>query len=89
MARSIGARLRIPAVETSRHPDSNPYFALEAVPTGEFTGSVLTIWDDGPVDGGALEGGTAPPPVTSTVLPLKSRSCMVSSPVGTWGKPVV
>lgn len=66
MARSIGAKLRIPAVATGRHPDSNPYYALEPVPAGEFTGSVLTIWDDGPVDGGALEGGTAPPPVTNT-----------------------
>jgi hypothetical protein len=39
---------------------------LEAVPAGDFTGSVLTLWDDGPVDGGALEGGTAPPPITNT-----------------------
>ncbi len=66
MARSIGARLRIPALETGRHPDSNPYVGLEAVPAGDFTGSVLTLWDDGPVDGGALEGGTAPPPITNT-----------------------
>ncbi len=66
MARSIGARLRIPALETGRHPDSNPYVGLEPVPAGDFTASVLTLWDDGPVGGGALEGGTAPPPITNT-----------------------
>jgi hypothetical protein len=66
MARSIGARLRIPALETGRHPDSNPYVGLEPVPVGDFTASVLTLWDDGPVGGGALEGGTAPPPITNT-----------------------
>ncbi|GAB3290271.1 hypothetical protein [Parahaliea aestuarii] len=66
MARSLGARLRVPAVEPGRHPDSNPYVALEPVPAGDFTGSVLTIWDDGPVGGGADDGGTAPPPITNT-----------------------
>ncbi|PLW81317.1 hypothetical protein CWI75_15905 [Kineobactrum sediminis] len=66
MARTIGAKLRIPATETGRHPDSNPYVALEPVPTGDFTGSVITIWDDGPLGGGAIDGGTAPPPVTNT-----------------------
>ena len=66
MARSIGARLRVPATEPGRHPDSNPYVGLEPVPAGNFTGSVLTIWDDGPVGGGARDGGTAPPPITNT-----------------------
>ncbi|MEE4144664.1 MAG: hypothetical protein V2I26_07680, partial [Halieaceae bacterium] len=61
MARTIGAKLRVPALEPGRHPDSNPYFALEPVPAGDYTGSVLTIWDNGPVGGGASEGGTAPP----------------------------
>jgi hypothetical protein len=65
MARSMGARLRIPAVEPGRHPDSNPYVALEPVPAGDYTGSVLTVWDNGPVGGGAGDGGTAPPPITN------------------------
>ena len=67
MARSIGAKLRVPAVEAGRHPDSNPYVALEPVPAGDYTGSVLTIWDNGPVGGGAEGGGTAPPPITNTI----------------------
>jgi hypothetical protein len=66
MARTIGAYLRVPAVEEGRHPDTNPYFALQPVPAGDVTGSVLTIWDNGPVNGGANGGGTAPPPITNT-----------------------
>jgi hypothetical protein len=67
MARTIGAKLRVPAVEAGRHPDSNPYVALEPVPAGDYTGSVLTIWDNGPIGGGAAGGGTAPPPITNTI----------------------
>jgi hypothetical protein len=66
MARTIGARLRIPALEEGRHPDSNPFYALEAVPAGDYTGSVISYWDDGPLGGGARDGGTAAPPVTNT-----------------------
>lgn len=66
MARTIGAYLRVPALEPGRHPDSNPYFELPAVPAGDVTGSVMTVWDNGPVGGGAAHGGTAPPPTTNT-----------------------
>ena len=65
MARTIGAKLRIPAVEADRHPDTNSYVALEPVPAGDFTGSVLVIWDNGPVGAGAADGGTAAPPITN------------------------
>jgi hypothetical protein len=66
MARTIGAYLRTPAVEEGRHPDSNPYFALQPVPAGDFLGSVLTIWDNGPLGGGSSRGGTVAPPSTNT-----------------------
>lgn len=66
MARTIGAYLRTPALEQGRHPDSNPYVALQPVPTGDVTSSVLTIWDNGPVGGGSVHGGTAAPPSTNT-----------------------
>ena len=59
MARTIGAKLRVPALEADRHPDTNPYVALEPVPAGDYTGSVLVIWDNGPIGGGAADGGTA------------------------------
>ncbi len=66
MARTIGAYLRVPALESGRHPDSNPYFDLQALPAGDVTASVLTIWDNGSVGAGATHGGTAPPPSTNT-----------------------
>jgi len=66
MARTVGATVRVPALEEGRHPDSNPYVALEPVPAGDFTGSVMTLWDDGPLGGGAENGGTAPPPTNNT-----------------------
>ncbi|MCB1696861.1 MAG: hypothetical protein H6984_15510 [Pseudomonadales bacterium] len=66
MARTIGAKLRVPALEPGRHPDSNPYYGLEPVPAGDYTGSVLTIWDNGPLGAGASDGGTAPPPINNT-----------------------
>jgi hypothetical protein len=65
MARTIGAPLRVPALEPGRHPDTNPFVGIEAVPAGDYFGSVLTYWDDGPLGGGANDGGTAPPPITN------------------------
>ncbi len=65
MARAIGANLRVPALEPGRHPDSNPFVDLEPLPAGDAPGSVLVYWDDGPLGGGAGDGGTAPPPITN------------------------
>ncbi|MEE4659070.1 MAG: hypothetical protein V2J89_01300 [Halieaceae bacterium] len=66
MARTIGAHLRVPAVEPGRHPDSRPFYDIPPVPSGNFTGSVISYWDNGPVGAGAAGGGTARPPVTNT-----------------------
>tara|TARA_R110002110_G_scaffold330339_1_gene541594 strand:- start:10081 stop:12249 length:2169 start_codon:yes stop_codon:yes gene_type:complete len=65
MARTIGAVLRVPALEPGRHPDSNPFVALPPVPAGVYTDSVLSYWDDGPVGGGAAGGGTVAPPIAN------------------------
>lgn len=74
MARSIGAKLRIPATETGRHPDTTPYFQLQPVPVGDYSGSVISIWDNGPIrqDHGQEASqvieptlGTASPPTTN------------------------
>ncbi len=63
MARTIGARIRQPALEPGRHPDSNPFYAIPAIEgAGPYFGSALVYWDDGPLRGGAEDGGTAPPP---------------------------
>jgi len=66
MARTIGAHLRVPAVEPGRHPDSRPFYDIPPVPSGNFSGSVISYWDNGPVGAGALGGGTARPPVNNT-----------------------
>ena len=52
MARTIGARLRQPALAAGRHPDEAPYFGLLPVPGEGFGGSVMVYWD----------AGTPPPP---------------------------
>jgi hypothetical protein len=69
MARAIGAPVRMPALEPGRHPDSNPFVRLPGLPAGEYSGSVLTYWDSGPLisaDLDELDGRTAPPPLLNT-----------------------
>jgi hypothetical protein len=64
-ARTIGARIRLPATDPGRHTDVDPYFAIEPIRRYPYGGSALVVWDIGPLrDGGAL--GTAPPPITNT-----------------------
>jgi len=49
MARAYGARLRAPALEPGRHPDTAPFFGLEPVGSWPTTDSVLVYWDSGTV----------------------------------------
>ena len=56
MARAYGARLRAPALEPGRHPDTAPFFGLEPVGSWPTTDSVLVYWDS----------GTVPPPEDNT-----------------------
>ena len=51
MARTIGARLRTPALADGRHPDAKPFWGLEPADDG-WNGSTLVYWDS----------GTLPPP---------------------------
>jgi len=55
-ARTIGARLRTPALADGRHPDAKPFFGLEPIEKYPFDGSALIYWD----------AGTLPPPETNT-----------------------
>jgi hypothetical protein len=64
MARTIGAALRMPALQPGRHPDTNPFVDMPTVPAGQYTGSALVYWDGGPV--GATDEGTAPPPTDNS-----------------------
>jgi hypothetical protein len=56
MARTIGARIRLPALATGRSRQRRPTWGLPAIPSGPFTGSAITYWDAG----SAL---VAPPPL--------------------------
>jgi hypothetical protein len=61
-ARTIGARLRTPALDPGRSPEVTPYFGIPPITSYPFDGSALVVWDIGPTrDGGAK--GTDPPPL--------------------------
>lgn len=70
LARTIGARLRTPALIQGRHPDTNPFVELPTIDDPQsYDGSAIVYWDNGPVqqDGeGNVVAGTAPPPITNT-----------------------
>jgi hypothetical protein len=63
-ARTIGARIRLPATDPGRHTDVRPYFGIEPIRRYPYKGSALVVWDTGPVRDGGV--GTAPPPITNT-----------------------
>ena len=47
MARTIGARVRQPALAAGRSPFSNPWWGLRRIPSYPFDGSALVWWDSG------------------------------------------
>jgi len=63
-ARTIGARLRQPALAPGRSPQASPFWGLDPVPPGRFDGSVLVVWDFGapapPPDAVPARAGTDP-----------------------------
>ena len=46
-ARTIGARIRQPALAPGRSPDVVPYWGIPAVPSLPWSGSAMVIWDSG------------------------------------------
>ncbi len=67
-ARTIGARLRTPALADGRHPDEKPFYGLEPIEKYPFDGSALVYWDS----------GTLPPPSenrTPTTGPAWEARC--------------
>lgn len=46
-ARTIGAAIRQPALESGRHPDPEPYFGLEPPDSYPTSRSLLVYWDSG------------------------------------------
>jgi hypothetical protein len=60
-ARTIGARLRSPALDPGRSPEVQPYYGIPAISSFPYDGSALVVWDIGPTrDGGTM--GVDPPP---------------------------
>ena len=62
-ARTIGAKIRLPAVDPGRHTDVHPYYGIEPITRYPYRGSALVVWDIGPLRG---DLGTPPPPITNT-----------------------
>jgi len=55
-ARTIGARIHVPAIAEGRNPDLVPYWGIEPIETYPYDGSAIVIWDS----------GTPAPPLTNT-----------------------
>jgi hypothetical protein len=60
-ARTIGARLRRPALDAGRSPDRRPFYGIRDVPRYPWRGNALVVWDIGPLRAGGI--GTPPPPL--------------------------
>jgi hypothetical protein len=46
-ARTIGASIRVPALDPGRSSDVNPYYGIPAIPSYPFAGSAYIVWDSG------------------------------------------
>jgi hypothetical protein len=66
-ARTIGARVREPALDPGRSPDRQPFFGIGRIGSFPYQGSALFAWDVGPLrtEDGRIKG-TPPPPTTNT-----------------------
>ena len=72
-ARTIGARVRLPALDPGRSTDVKPFYGIEPIRRYPYRGSALVAWDIGPLRpaGCGLPGapgcdGTGQPPITNT-----------------------
>lgn len=61
-ARTIGARLRAPALDPGRSPEVTPYYGIPQIADFPYDGSALVVWDIGPTRDGGTKG-TDPPPL--------------------------
>ena len=62
-ARTIGARLRVPAVDPGRDTAREPFYGIKPIRRYPYHGSALVVWDIGPLRGNL---GTPTPPDTNT-----------------------
>jgi hypothetical protein len=64
LARTIGARVMLPALDPGRHWDSNPFLGIPAISGFPYLGSAMVYWDGGPLGfPGLLDDGTQKPPL--------------------------
>lgn len=64
MARTVGASIRLPAVDPGRHPaGANAYWGIPVIGSYPFAGSAMVLGEIGPlrVENGEEKGTTAPP----------------------------
>jgi hypothetical protein len=62
-ARTIGARIRLPAVDPGRSTEVEPFYGIKPITRYPYGGSALVVWDIGPLRGSL---GTPTPPITNT-----------------------
>ena len=62
-ARTIGAKLRLPAVDPGRSYEVQPFYGIPPITRYPYHGSALVVWDIGPLRGNL---GTPVPPITNT-----------------------
>src|SRR3954468_24894216 len=82
-ARTIGARLRTPALDTFRDPTTGyQYFGeIPAIPSYPYNGSAITVWDSGPIRDNCTNGTAAPLLVNLPVF----GDCPADQPQDEWG----
>ncbi|MGH9033028.1 MAG: hypothetical protein ACRDZV_12950, partial [Acidimicrobiia bacterium] len=73
LARTIGARIREPALAPGRSTAVEPFFGIDPVPELPFDGSALVVWDYGtpapPVENVAPSEGSDPHGLITTTIP--------------------
>jgi hypothetical protein len=64
-ARTLGVRLRTPALDPGRSPDRRPFYRIPQIRRLPFDGNALVVWDIGPLRDGGGAGTPAPPPTNT------------------------
>jgi hypothetical protein len=82
-ARTIGARLHTPALDTDRDPlGGGTYFgSIPAIASYPWPGSAIVVWDSGPIRDGC-QTGTAPPLLVNLTV---FGGCPSDKPASEWG----
>jgi hypothetical protein len=70
-ARTIGAKLSVPALAPGRSPDATPFYGIAPITRFPYAGSALTVFDSGPLrpdpaNPGGPPIGTPAPPTSNT-----------------------